>query len=446
MKSRITALIILLVAVAIGYFVYSSEMNDGRFKFKLGLDLAGGTLLTYRADTSKIASEDISSSMQSLRDVIERRVNAFGVSEPLVQVEETGALGGNEHKLIVELPGVSDLQQAINLIGKTPILEFRLIDAKAAEKITASSTPAEIENAFINTGLTGSLLQRAQLEFDPNTREPYVSITFNAEGKALFAKITKENIGQNLAIILDGIMISNPVIRDEITEGKAQISGGFTPEEAKQLVRDLNYGALPVPVELIGTQSIGASLGEKAVHASIKAGIIAFLVVALFLILWYRLPGLVAVIALAIYVVLNLAVFKMIPVTLTSAGIAGFILSLGMAVDANILIFERLKEELKRGRDLHDAIHEGFSRAWLSIRDSNLSSIITAVVLYYFASTSIIKGFALVFGIGVVVSMFTAITASRTLLLAIGARGESRIVQFFFGTFRSAIGGYIIYT
>ena len=228
-------------------------------------------------------------------------------------------------------------------------------------------------------------------------------------------------------------MISNPVIRDEITEGKAQISGGFTPEEAKQLVRDLNYGALPVPVELIGTQSIGASLGEKAVHASIKAGIIAFLVVALFLILWYRLPGLVAVIALAIYVVLNLAVFKMIPVTLTSAGIAGFILSLGMAVDANILIFERLKEELKRGRDLHDAIHEGFSRAWLSIRDSNLSSIITAVVLYYFASTSIIKGFALVFGIGVVVSMFTAITVTRTILLAFGFSGASRAVKFLFG-------------
>ncbi len=196
----------------------------------------------------------------------------------------------------------------------------------------------------------------------------------------------------------------------------------------------MNYGALPVPVELVSTQTIGASLGAGALDDSLYAGLIAFIAVAIFLILWYRVPGLVAVIALGIYTALNLALFKLIPVTLTSAGIAGFILTLGMAVDANILIFERTKEELRRGKALPDAIKEGFHRAWLSIRDSNLSSIITAVILYYFASTPVIKGFALVFGLGVLVSMFSAITASRTLLVAVGAKGEGKFARFLFGS------------
>lgn len=430
------ALVLLLAGAFLGFFVYSSEVNTqsvvSGFPFKLGLDLSGGSHLVYRADVSEIGAGDVGSSMEALRDVIETRVNLFGVSEPLVEVEGGSFSGKEEHKLIVELPGISDVGKAIELIGKTPVLEFKLLNeevAKAASKSNSSTTPADL---FTSTGLTGRLLERSQLEFEPRTNEPIVSLVFNDEGSTLFAKITKENIGKVLAIFLDGKIISSPVIRDEIVSGKAQITGSFTPEEAKLLVRDLNYGALPVPIELISTQTIGASLGEEAKTAGVRAGIIAFLVIVLFLIIWYRLPGVIASCALIIYTILNLALFKLIPVTLTAAGIAGFILSIGMAVDANILIFERMKEELKRGKNLHDAIDEGFKRAWLSIRDSNLSSIITATILFMFASTSIIKGFALVFGIGVLVSMFTAITVSRTFLKAIQWK-DGRAARFLFG-------------
>jgi protein-export membrane protein SecD len=264
-----------------------------------------------------------------------------------------------------------------------------------------------------------------------------VSLQFNSQGSDLFAQITGQNVGKQLAIFLDGNLVSMPNIKEEITGGNAEISGGFTgsagTKEAKQLVDDLNLGALPVPIVLISTQTIGASLGHDAVAASMKAGIIAFLIIAIFLILIYRLPGLLAVIALAIYTVINLALYKVIPVTLTAAGIAGFVLSVGMAVDANILIFERMKEELKRGRELGDAINEGFKRAWTSIRDSNISSMITAVILYAFSSTSVVKGFALVFFIGVAVSMFTAVVATRTLLLAIKHDKAGRFLTFLFG-------------
>ena len=230
---------------------------------------------------------------------------------------------------------------------------------------------------------------------------------------------------------MDGQIISSPVIKDKITDGKAIISGGFTPDEAKALVRDLNYGALPVPIELISTQTIGASLGENAKTAGVKAGIVGFALIVAFLLLWYRLPGLVASLSLCIYIVLSLAVFKLIPVTFTAAGIAGFILSIGMAVDANVLIFERLKEELKKGKSVHDSLHEGFSRAWLSIRDSNISSMITAVILFWLG-TSAIKGFALTLGLGVLISMFTAITVSRTFLFAIAPKESSPTKKFFF--------------
>ena len=290
-----------------------------------------------------------------------------------------------------------------------------------------------LDEVFEVTPLTGRFLQKAQVDFDSNTGEPTVLLTFNNEGEKLFAKITKENINKTLAIFLDGVPISLPVIRQEIASGNAVISGGFKAVEARELSRNLNYGALPVPIELISTQTIGASLGEDAINAGLGAGIMAYLIISLFLVIWYRLPGLVAVLSLLMYVALNLIIFKFM-VTLTAAGIAGFILSLGMAVDANILIFERMKEELKRGRALEDAMREGFARAWTSIRDSNLSSIITAVILYLFASTSLIKGFALVFFIGVVTSMFTAIIASRTLLFALGVKGQGKLSKFLFGS------------
>ena len=283
------------------------------------------------------------------------------------------------------------------------------------------------------TGITGRLLQKAQLEFSQNVSTPTVSLTFNDEGKELFAKITRENVDKVLAIFLDGEIISSPVIREEIKDGKAQITGSFNPEEAKILVRNLNYGALPVPITLVGTQTIGPTLGAVALAAGVKAGIWGFILVSLFLILWYRLPGVIATISLVMYVMLSLAVFKLIPVTLTAAGLAGFILSMGMAVDANILIFERMKEELRRGRGLSDAMREGFHRAWLSIRDSNISSIITAIVLFWLG-TSAVKGFALTLGLGVLISMFTAITASRSFLFAIAPNQAGSRTKFLFGS------------
>ena len=428
-KQRIIALLVIVAAVGIGYFVYQTESSNSNYNFKLGLDLNGGSHLVYQADVSEVAAGDIASSMEALRNVIERRVNLFGVSEPIVQTESAGLIAGKTiaQKLIVELPGVANIDKAIEMIGKTPLLEFKLV--QEGPPAAGTTTPTL---TLIPTGLTGRLLKRAALEFGQNIGEPQVLINFTDEGKELFAQITKNNVGRVLGIFLDGEPLSLPVVREEIRDGSAVISGAFTPAEAKLLVRDLNYGALPVPIKLLSTQKIGASLGADAVKAGVKAGEIAFIVIAIFLILWYRLPGTVAIVALAIYIVLNLAIFKLIPVTLTAAGIAGFILSVGMAVDANILIFERLKEELRRGRTLQDAIHEGFTRAWTSIRDSNLSSIITAVILFWLASTSVIKGFALVFGIGVLTSMLTAITVSRTLLLALGVKKENKITRFLF--------------
>jgi len=435
-KDRIIAAIVLVAAVCTGSFIYFSEVRtEGAFSshpFKLGLDLNGGTELIYQADVTS-AKGDVGEAMDALRDVIERRVNLFGVSEPIIQVERSTAAGTVNHRLIVELPGITNISDAIALIGLTPQLEFRMVkkDLTTMPQIADEKT---FEEYFEATGLTGQYLERATLEFDPTTSEPSVAVQFNKEGEALFAKITKENVGKQLAIFLDNELKSAPVIREEISGGRASISGSFKIDEAKTLVRNLNYGALPVKIDLVNTQTVGATLGEKAVKAGVKSGIVAFLVIALFLIIWYRLPGLLATIALLMYVALNLALFKLIPVTLTAAGIAAFILSMGMAVDANVLIFERMKEELRRGKKLHDAIYEGFDRAWLSIRDSNLSSIITGIILFYFASTSVVKGFALVFVIGVVTSMFTAITASRMFLLALGTKSEHSFVKFVFGS------------
>lgn len=436
LKTRILAAIILLVAIGVGFFSYGASES---FPFKLGLDLAGGTHLVYKADVSAIEPATVGASMDALRNVVERRVNLFGVSEPVVQVESGSIVSsaGAENKLIVELPGVTDVEEAVKSIGKTPVLDFRLLknfDALAIDQ--ASSTDEEkalaIAESFTPTGLTGRMVERAQIEFNPQTGAPGVLISLNSEGKELFAKITKENIGNVLGIFLDGAGISAPVVREEIRDGKALVSGTFTLDEAKALVRDLNYGALPVPIELVSTQTVGASLGQKAVDGGVAAGIWSLVVIAVFLIAWYRLPGLIATIALIVYAAIMLALFKLIPVTLTAAGIAGFILSIGMAVDANILIFERMKEELARGRGMWEAMHEGFARAWLSIRDSNISSIITGVILYYFGHTSVVTGFALVFVIGVLVSMFTAITASRLFLYAIAPKNISKISSFLF--------------
>lgn len=431
---------LLVIAAAVGYFVYSTNGPGSSRPFRLGLDLSGGTHLVYQADISKLAPADVSDSMTALRDDVERRVNVFGVSEPLVQTEQGATLSSKEsaYKLIVELPGVTNVDEAVKSIGATPSLDFRLATAKGMNAFQASSTSFTSTTSqeiaylklFTPTGLNGGMVGKATVEFNSTTNQPTVGLTFNSDGRTLFDTITKNHINDYLGIFLDGQPIEVPVIRDEIADGKAEISGSFTVAQAQELVRNINFGALPVPITLISTQTIGPSLGQEAVNGGIKAGIVAFVIIALFLILWYRLPGLVAVIALGVYTVLMLALFKLIPVTLTAAGIAGFIITIGMAVDANILIFERMKEELNRGRGTWDAMHEGFARAWTSIRDSNISSIITGVILYEFGSTSIVTGFALVFIIGVLVSMFTAITASRLLLYAVAPQTQSKLSEF----------------
>ncbi|KKU81138.1 MAG: Protein translocase subunit SecD [Parcubacteria group bacterium GW2011_GWA1_47_8] len=467
-KTRIGALLLLIVGVGIGYFLYASEPSlyvgkkvygqdvAQKFPFKLGLDLSGGVELVYRADVSSVKPAEVKNAMDSLRDVIERRINTFGVSEPVVQIEEKGGITGPvEERLIVELPGITDVKKAVEMIGQTPKLEFmkergvKEMEAynKAVEKFKADQEagkelviPVELlTGPYEPTELNGRFLERAVLEFDATTREPIVSLVFNKQGADLFAKITKENIGKTVAIYLDRELgnfepISAPVVREEITGGKAQITGKFTAVEAKTLVGRLNSGALPVDkLELLSTQTISAPLGAKSLMAGVWAGIWGLVIVAGFLVLWYRLPGIVSVFALAIYVVLMLALFKLLGITLTAAGIAGFILSIGMAVDANILIFERTKEELRKGHAVHEAIREGFARAWTSVRDSNISSIITAIILFWFG-TSLIKGFALTFGLGVIVSMFSAITISRAFLFALPFKGHGKVVRTLFGS------------
>ena len=620
-------------------------------KYSLGLDLQGGTHLVYVADVSTLEAGERDEAMSGVRDVIERRVNAFGVSEPLVQTNKSG----DAYRVIVDLAGISDVNQAIQLIGETPILEFKEVNDQPPRELTAeekakldaynasagkrvsevlakakapnadfvalvkeysedeetkkvdgdsgfvtegnslaldpttgaqtlipgtfnaliravTSSPAEIKpntllpgpvsvdngthiaqfiekresgkeieashilicykgssscsserskeearvlaekvkaetitanfadkakeysddtsnkekggslgffsasqmvkpfadaafaltNGSISdvietefgfhiiyrqndrstfeyrfrdilikkqqasdyvgqpeswkaTELSGKHLKRAILQFDQNTNAPLVALQFNEEGKKLFGEITGRNINKQVAIFLDGAALSTPVVQQQITEGEAVITGNFSIPEAKQLVRRLNAGALPVPITLETQQTIGASLGQDSFTKSVYAGIVGFLIVAIFMVLYYRLPGFIAAISLLLYVAINLALYRLIPVTLTLSGIAGLVLSLGMAVDANILIFERMKEELAKGRPVESAVEEGFKRAWTSIRDSNFTSLISCAILFY-TSSSLIRGFAFTLALGILISMFSAITVSRTLL------------------------------
>lgn len=604
--------------------------------FRLGLDLLGGAQLIYNADMSEVSLGDQSSALDGVRDVIERRVNVFGVSEPLVQT----SISGDDYRVIVELAGVSDINEAIKMIGETPLLEFKeqaegqreltaeekagleeynnnaekkaeevlgkllaggdfaalakeysedagtkdgggdlgwvtektnaaavssvknyrsgeisreLIKKAAAYEIykleekrqkanpfKESETEKEVKASHIlicfdeaegctsglgkeealnkikqlkaeatpknfadlakknssdgsasiggdlgwfdrdamvkpfadtvfgqkigtvsdvvetdfgyhliykqeerpieeyhvrhimvrtmsaadiigdqkewkNTELTGKNLERSRVQFNPNDNTPEVGLEFDGEGAELFAAITERNINKPVAIYLDGYAISIPTVNDKIVGGRAVISGRFNIQEAKLLAQRLNAGALPVPIELVSQQTVGPSLGKVSLDASLKAGIIGLLLIALFMIIFYRLPGLLSVISLIFYGILVLAVFKIWPVTLSLAGLAGFILSIGMAVDANVLIFERLKEELKKGRPLDMALSESFSRAWPSIRDGNVSTILTCLILIWF-SVGVVKGFAVTLLIGVLVSMFSAIIITKVLL------------------------------
>lgn len=431
-KRRFTALFVIALGALFAYFVYNTEVRhpDSKHAFSLGLDLSGGSHLVYRADVSAVEGASVKDAMVSLRDVIERRINLFGVSETSVLVEEANFANSQENRLIIDLPGITDIKEAIAMIGETPILEFKIANPKFDEKATTGPN----SEPFIATDLTGRYLKRANLEFQQGSAQsfgaPVVTLEFDKTGSELFEKITRENLGKQVAIYLDGAPISAPVVQSVISGGQAVISGDFSPEEAKLLVGRLNSGALPVPIELVSTQSIGPSLGAEAAHAGVFAGLVGFVILSVLLILWYRLPGVVAVIALMIYISVMCTLIKIIPITLTAAGIAGFIISLGLAVDGNILIAERLKEEMRRGRTIQDAIKTGFARAWTSIRDSNSSSIITSIILFWFGS-SLVQGFALTLGLGALMSMLSAVTVSRIILMAFNFR-DSKFMKFMF--------------
>lgn len=451
------AFLVIFLGVVVGWFVYANTINpEAKYPFKLGLDLAGGAHLVYEADVSKINPTEVEDLMNVLRDVIERRINVFGVSEPIVQVEQSSFVTEEPiQRLVVELPGVTDVSEAVRQIGETPLLEFKLIDqaALAEQELfeqlgnVASGTDQAIIDSmeagaevYQDTGLTGRYLESAKLEFvgqggtqSALGNEPIVSIVFNQEGADLFETITRENQGEYLAIFLDGEVISAPRINESISGGTAIISGGFTPDEAKALAQNLSFGALPVPIELQSTQTIGASLGAEVLDKGIKAGVLGLALVILFMVVWYRLPGLVAGLALVVYLLIMLAIFKLVPVTITAAGLAGLIISIGMAVDANVLVFERMKEEWRSGKNSKEAARVGFQRAWSAIRDGNITSLLSAIILFWFG-TSIVKGFALVFGIGVIVSMISALTITRTLLLSlpiVEANSQSKLAKMF---------------
>jgi len=657
-KVRLTVALILVLAIFLGLFDFPQVVTwfnqktglevsfFDKIPFKLGLDLQGGTQLVYDADLSQIKDSEKSDAMDGVRDVIERRVNAFGVAEPIVQIDKAQ---GN-WRIIVELAGVKDVNEAIKMIGETPLLEFKekntepkreltaqekkdmeaynkAAKAKADKALLASKKgldfvslvkeysendnqkassgdlgwvkekgqysvlyskakeigkgdvfPGVIEmpNSYnvmmvtdkrengtevkanhilicykgatrctketskedalkqINdlkaqataknfvelakknstepgadksggdlgwfakgqmvkpfedvvftmqkgsisdvvetefgyhlilkqderpiveykisdvsikkqteadilppqdewkiTGLTGKQLESSSVQFSPNTNLPTVALKFNDEGKKLFGEITERNVNKQVAIFLDGQIISAPRVTEAIKDGQAVIEGDFTTVEAKTLSQRLNAGALPVPINLVSQQTVGASLGNESLALSLKAGLIGLLLVVLLMVLYYRLPGVVSVITLSIYAIVVLFIFKAVPVTMTLAGIAGFILSIGMAVDANVLIFERMKEELKLGKPLGTAIEEGFKRAWPSIRDGNVTTILTCIILFWFGSSTI-KGFALTLIIGVLISMFSAIVIARQfMLLTLRSQTEERKLWWF---------------
>ncbi|MEA2006865.1 MAG: protein translocase subunit SecD [Patescibacteria group bacterium] len=556
-KRWLKPLIIIVLVVTVGIIANPKPTGIGwldglvgTMKINMGLDLQGGVHLVYEADMTNIEDGKESEALSGIQDVIERRVNAFGVAEPVIQPSKVGG----SYRLIVELAGVKDIEEAKGMIKETPFLEFReegqqkeqldeeqqkivdeqvesakktfeekkiqaqeildkvlagedfdaiakessedpgsgekggdldffkkgvmvgafedvvfsdelqvgqihpeivesdfgfhiikkidqrgegddkeirashiLLSAPNPEGLGKSMAAQLMKSTFEPSGLTGKELERSQVNFNQQTGQPEVLLQFNDDGKKMFKEITERSIGKQVAIYLDGNIISAPVVNDVIRDGNAVISGGFNLKEAQELAQRLNAGALPVPIKLISQQSVEASLGKASLDTSLKAGLWGLIAVGIFMILYYRLAGVVAVVALSVYALLMVSIFKIsslsqtFAITLTLSGIAGFILSVGMAVDANILILERMKEEIKRGRDLKSALDAGFRRAWTSIRDGNFSTILTCLILMTFG-TGFIKGFAITLVIGVLLSMFTAIVITRVLLGSILSR------------------------
>ena len=438
------------------HFTIGEQTIDRDFDVSQGLDLRGGLSVLLQADVADcnaISDE----AMEGAKVIVDNRVNALGLTEPLVQRQ--GAC-----RITVELPGISDPQQAIDTIQQTALLEFVDVGTEdippgtiirtdcqdptrvdcatgtvAAPTPTAAATAAATvegtaageatpgagtptaqptpSGPVYRTVMTGVGLANATVDRDQLGRY-VINFTLTAEGARVFGAYTASNVGQNLAIVLDKAVLSAPRIEAAI-DSQGTISGSFTQESSNQLALQLRSGSLPVPLKIVTSREVGPSLGQDSVNKSILAGVIGVAVIALYMILYYRLPGVIAVIALLVYGLITFALFILIPVTLTLPGIAGFVLSLGVALDANVLIFERMKEELRNGRSLRQAVETGFNRAWSSIRDSNISTLITCLILYWFGSTfgaSIVKGFALTLALGVFVSLFTAITVTRTIL------------------------------
>ena len=413
-----------------GLNLKSLPLLNRSFAIKKGLDLEGGTSITLKADMKGVPQAQQQNALDSAKSVIEKRVNFFGVSEPIVRTSKVN----KDYRIIVELPGVTDLNEAVKLVGKTAKLSFWAVSDSASESasnlpvVTASNAAQIASSSGVpigilqllgptakKTNLTGADLQQSTVGFDQNTGKPQVSLSFSSNGAKKFADITKKNVGKIVAIALDNQVVEAPRVNEPIFGGKAVITGNFTTQTAKTLQIQLNAGALPISLTVLQQSATGATLGQDSLQKSLFAGGIGFLVIATFMCVLYRRLGFIASLALIVYTLIVLSLFRLIPVTLTLAGIAGFILSIGVAVDANILIFERMKEEMRRGISHEKAVDLGFSRAWPSIRDSNVSSLITSGILYYFG-TAVVRGFAFTLALGVIVSMFSAIVVTRTFL------------------------------
>lgn len=448
---------ILLLAFFAGNFVYPDYYNKGidfinqklslsfshfwTKPFRLGLDLQGGVSLIYEADLTNIDEGDKAEVMVGLKDVIERRVNLFGITEPSVQAS-------GENRLIVELAGVKDINEAIQMIGETPYLEFlelrseeetqqiidkqKEVEGKTFEELeTIENWELAFQNPYFKpTELTGKYLKKSQVNFDNTTFKPTIQLQFNDEGSTIFEQVTERNTGKPLAIFLDGASIVDtdgdgeitaqdvyaPIVQGKISGGRAVITGDMSTQRANEIVRRLNSGALPVKIgEPVSQKIVGPTLGEVSLRESLWAGILGFIAILAFLIIFYRIPGLLASFSLLLYIVLMLALVKLFGVVLTLAGIAGFILSMGMAVDANILIFSRMREEIKSGKTFKESISEGLKRAWPSVRDGNFTTILVALILF-FLGTSFVKGFALTLMLGNIIGMLTSIFVTNYFL------------------------------
>lgn len=405
---------------------FSINLGESKIKpnldLRYGLDLAGGASLLFDVDTSNVKKEDLSSAIESLKTNIERRVNLFGVSEANVQISNQS----EKYRLSIELPGVTDINEAIKLIGQTAQLNFMGV-LDIPPEATATAT---LSDALKDTGLNGSHLVKAAPVTNPNTGQVEVSLQFDSEGAKLFEKATTDFLNKRLAILLDEEIITAPQVNDVIVGGEAVINGNFDIKSAKALSAQLNAGALPLPIKLIQQSQVGATLGQDSIEKGVKAGLIGLGLVFLFMIGNYGLLGVIANFSLIIYGLITLTLYRLIPVTLTFPGIVGFILSVGMAVDSNILIFERMKEEIRSGKSWNNAMELGFGRAWSSIKDANTCTIITGLILFnpfnwdFLNSSGMVRGFAVTLLLGIILGMFTGVFVTRNLLRVLARKKQ----------------------